>query len=146
MMQFDMNHVIILDDEEPTREMMLRVARSIGYSAVGVSNRAAFEISVADQLPTIVVLDLVLGREDIWPVIDFLRKRRYAGGVILTSGYDHRLLELTSAQAREHGMQVVGTVEKGLGQGKLGQLLERQFVGARPAKPTEQAAGASRAH
>jgi len=76
-----------------------------------------------------VILDLFLQHEDVLRVIDFLGKERFAGGVILFSGYDYRFLRSIAGVGRDHGLNIMGVVEKGRNLDKVTALLRTAYLG-----------------
>lgn len=125
------NNVLVLDDNEEVLSIITRIAGNAGYGALGVSVAEDFKKKFQSVAPSVVILDVVLGEEDVLSVIEFLGKQRYPGAVFLISGYDQRILKAVAQEARDRGLHVAGTVEKRAGFGGLAHLLDAHFVGAR---------------
>ena len=125
------NYALILDDDEAACGLMARMAAAAGFDVQIAMDRPQFIEKYMYCAPTIVVLDLFLGNEDVLPVFDFLKHQLYRGPVILVTGYNLRELAEITTQARGAGLMVVGAIQKNRNFQQLQQLLGAHYIGAR---------------
>ena len=125
------NHLLVLDDNQDILSTVGRLAIHAGYTFTGVDRAETFIEKFNGDSPSFVILDVVLGTQDVLSVVDFLGKQQFSAAVVLMSGYDHRMLRAVAEVARDHGLHIAGTVEKGAGLDRLTHLLGAHFVGAR---------------
>jgi AmiR/NasT family two-component response regulator len=126
------NRLLVLDDDEGMCNLVRRLAEQIGYQVTCVTTTEKFCEVYPQVWPTMVVLDLVLQQEDVLTVIDFIGIDHFPGGVILFTGYDHRFLNFIAQLGRDRGLNIMGTVEKGLNLQKLSSILCSSFLGPLP--------------
>ena len=124
------NRLLALDDEEQILDLIGRLAVPLGFEYDRATTAEQFIALVDAGFPSVVIIDLFLqGQdEDAVRVIDHLGKKQYRGAVILISGFDYRLLRFVELLARDHGLHVLGTVEKGAGLDKIAALLKSALV------------------
>lgn len=123
------NRLLVLDDEPAILSLVRRMGEQIGYETSCVSAFDSFVEQYRELQPTVVVLDLILQREDALSVVEFMGRERFSGGLILFSGYDYRILRSIAEVARGHGLNVMGTVEKGLNMEKVTAILRSTYLG-----------------
>lgn len=122
------NRALILDDNPLVREAILKTARGCGYEAAAAAAPQEFYTKFETWHPTALVLDVVLGEEDVCEVLDFLGARNFSGPLILTSGYNYRILHSVAKLARDRGLHVVDLVEKSGSSGRLVEVLRAHAV------------------
>lgn len=125
------NHVLVLDDNTDILTTVRRIAVRAGYAVTTVDRTDSFVEKFKAEKPSMVILDIVLGSQDVMSVIDFLGKEQFAAPVVLMSGYDHRMLRAVAEVARDRGLRIAGSVEKGAGLERLAPLLEAHHLGGR---------------
>lgn len=124
------NRLLILEDDERMVKLIENIAQPLGYETRASSTASGF-ISVHKQFaPTVVVLDIFLQNEDSMRAIDYLGRCQFKGAVILASGFDYRFLRSVGDVARDNGLHVLGTVEKGSQVEKVAALLRSAYIGS----------------
>jgi len=126
----NINRLLVLDDEEGYLNLMRKVAENVGYAVTCVSSCKDYIQAYFEHQPTVTVLDIFLEKEDSASVIDFLGRNRFAGHVVFASGFDHRFLKHMSQLARDHGLQVLGSIEKAHTFDSLASYLKSVYIGA----------------
>jgi PleD family two-component response regulator len=126
------NRLLVLDDDPAILSLVRRMGEHIGYKTCGVSVFDSFKDQYHELQPTVVLLDLILQREDALRVVEFMGRERFSGGLILFSGYDYRILRSIAEVARGHGLNVMGTVEKGRNMQKVPAILRTTYLGGLP--------------
>ena len=106
------NHVLILDDEEDARTLLSRLAAESGYAVSLASNKDEFILKFSLAKPTLLVLDVCLGLDNVETIFKFLHNQRYVEPVILVSGYAIREMDLLVASALRRGILITGLYEK----------------------------------
>jgi CheY-like chemotaxis protein len=124
------NRLLALDDEDQILDLIGRMAVPLGFDYDRATTAADFLAQLESGLPSVVIIDLFLHGhdEDAVRVIQHLGKKQFRGAVILISGFDYRLLRFVERLARDHGLHVLGTVEKGGGLDKITALLKAALV------------------
>ena len=85
--------ILVVDDDQVVRELLTDFLSSRGYRVLAAPDGPA-ALSLVDEQPRLVVLDIYLPGMNGVKVLREIRARRYAGGVIVLSGcQEERLLE-----------------------------------------------------
>jgi len=124
------NRLLILDDDEKINALMGKIASPMGFEIDCATTVSAFMARFKTLGPSVVILDIFLQYEDSLRAIDFLGRSQFKGAVILVSGFDYRFLRSVADVARDHGLHVLGTVEKANHLEKVGALLRSAYIGA----------------
>ena len=123
------NRLLILEDDKAIAEMLLGQAEDRGLIGFIASNKEKFRETFLRLKPSVLILDIVLGDEDVNPVIDFLGGEGCKCPVFFLTGYNHELLFKVSEKARSSGLMVVGAFEKkGEGVARLMQKIEKYIL------------------
>jgi CheY-like chemotaxis protein len=80
-----MTTILVVDDEEPIRQLVTRVLQKRGHTVVGCST--AQEALAMHTTPDLLVVDFVLPEGNGRDLAEELRKRRANLPVVLMSGY-----------------------------------------------------------
>lgn len=80
--------VAVVDDEAPVCRSLLRLLRSAGMSAGAFSSGLAFLVSLQDDAPACVILDINMPMMNGLDVCEFLRARNPMLPVILLTSHD----------------------------------------------------------
>ncbi len=84
----DAGRVLIVDDEADARERMVRGAEGFGLRASAVASAAEFKAAYVDEEPDVVVIDMLLTREDGLDLTAWLARRNSSSRVVLVSDRD----------------------------------------------------------
>src|ERR1700722_12684606 len=115
--------LLVLDDDEATGRLVSRIATAAGLVAAATTTADAFDAAYRAALPDVVVLDLQLGDTDGVEQLRALAHRRFAGSLILVSGFDGRVLATTRALAGNLGLCVTAALGKPIDVPELRQVL-----------------------
>jgi EAL domain-containing protein (putative c-di-GMP-specific phosphodiesterase class I)/ActR/RegA family two-component response regulator len=125
-------HLLVFDDDAATGRLVVRVAGICGLTAKAVTDEAAFEQSLMEESPHIIMLDLQLGGTDAVEQMRFMASQRFTGSVIVMSGFDGRVLEATASVGRNLGLNIVAALTKPIEVAALEAVLERLRATPRP--------------
>lgn len=116
--------VVVIDDEPAIRGVLVRYARRLGFTAEPADSFEAFQ-GLLDEETDAVVVDLRMPNVDGLEVVRHLADRGSTAALILTSGYDPRVLRSAERLAMARGLRVAGTLSKPFTIETLQQLFER---------------------
>src|SRR5499433_1174301 len=78
-------HIIVVDDEQPAREMFGDYLRMHGFSVSLCDGGASLRKTIAQQVPDLIVLDLNMPEEDGLSIIRDLKRRTSVPIIMLTA-------------------------------------------------------------
>ena len=78
-------HIVVVDDEQPAREMVGDYLRMHGFSVGLCDGGASLRTAIAQQAPDLIVLDLNMPEEDGLSIIRDLKKRMNVPIIMLTA-------------------------------------------------------------
>jgi len=81
----DLEHILVVDDEEAIREVVSTMLESRGYSCTAVSNGRAAQECVRRQTPDLVLSDMIMPEMDGIKLLDWLRNPRPEVPVIMVT-------------------------------------------------------------
>lgn len=106
------NRLLILEDDRAVAELLLAQAEAQGLIGFIAANKDQFREAFLRLKPSVLVLDIFLGDEDVIPVIDFLANEGCKCPVFFLTGSKHELMKRVSDKARASGLMMVGAFEK----------------------------------
>ena len=119
--------VLLVDDDPIMHRITGLVLNDLGIRRVqsASSGQRALEIIGSQQdAIDIVVCDLNMPGMDGIELVRHLAERNFPGSLILMSGEDMRILRTVEKLAIEHGLQVLGVLEKPVTAAKMKRLLD----------------------
>ena len=116
--------LLVLDDDEATGRLVSRIATAAGFVAAATTTADEFDAAYRAAMPDVVVLDLQLGDTDGVEQLRALAHRKFAGSLILVSGFDGRVLATTRALAGDLGLSVAAALGKPIDVPELRQVLK----------------------
>lgn len=121
------DRLLVLEDDPAFGRQVLQVAEQAGFPAWLASSIAEFRKAYELVAPTVLVMDIVIGEEDICPLLDELVGAHCAVPIILLSSYDTRLRHFVASLGR--GLLVADTIGKQEGLRRLARQLKAYKVG-----------------
>jgi len=103
---------LIVDDEEGIRHFVQHVAESVGLNTVLASGGDEALRVLKTLTPSIVVMDMQMPNGDGVQLIQGLAGLGVQSTVVILSGGDHRLLDVTNEIARQRGLKIGATLQK----------------------------------
>ena len=107
------NRLLILEADAQFASQVADLARGLGINAEIAATQEEFEGQYREFQPSMLSLDVVLGRQDVFATIEFLGHRRATEPLFLVSGYDHRLVDAVASAAMDFGLLVADRIPKG---------------------------------
>ena len=107
--------VLIVDDDPFAHTVMGEALGAMGIAAIhtALSGRKALGIlSTLSKPPDFVICDVFMPDMDGFEFMDELVKQNYRGGVVIVSGVDAHMLDLTRVFAKTLGLKVRGAFVK----------------------------------
>src|SRR5262245_9282810 len=78
-------HIVVVDDEQPAREMVGNYLRMHGFTVSLCDGGASLRKTIAQQVPDLIVLDLNMPEEDVLSIIRDLNRRSSVPIIMLTA-------------------------------------------------------------
>jgi len=122
--------LIVIDDETDLAGFVCDVAEQAGFDAEQFSNARVFKDQYK-ECADIIVLDLMMPGIDGIEIIRFLAEIQCDALLILMSGFDSGVLHSAQKLAAEHGLNLVGSLNKPFRAHQLEQLLSGLIITAK---------------
>jgi CheY-like chemotaxis protein len=124
--------LLIVDDEAEVARIIERVGLQLGLQVLAISDSARFEDALGTIDPTLVFLDLSMPGRDGIELMAQLATRNYAGKIVVMSGSDERLMQMSGTIAKARGLAVEGLLSKPFRKQRLQELLISLAPSTRP--------------
>lgn len=106
------NRLLILEDDPGALHYLGEVGRTCRYDVTLAGSGAELRDAYAAFDPSMLILDLRYEREDVVEILSFLRRHMCQAPIVLISGLDARALEAARRIGLDHGLTIVGAIEK----------------------------------
>ena len=83
----NLKHLLVVDDQQEFTDFVVDVATRLGFSARAANRVRIFQELYVEQVPDIVVLDIVMPDSDGIELIQWLAQKGCHARVIIASGY-----------------------------------------------------------
>jgi len=123
---------LIVDDEEGIRHFVQHVAESVGLNTVLASGGAEALHVLKTLTPAIVIMDMQMPNGDGVQLIQGLAGLGLQSTVVILSGGDHRLLDVTNEIARQRGLKIGATLNKPIRFAELRDCLSGLYTQVMP--------------
>ena len=120
-------NILVVDDEAFILNLSVRILGNLGCEGMETADNGAVALELIDKTEStfdIIICDLNMPEMD---GIEFMRHasdKDFAGGMILLSGEDERMLETTRELAKAHNLNILGVIPKPLKPDAIKTLLE----------------------
>jgi CheY-like chemotaxis protein len=122
------NLVLVVDDDEFSREYFAEILADVGVGAVQSlpSGRAALRtLAALPRPPDLLICDLFMPDMDGIEFLDQLSKQGYPGAVMLVSGQDVSMMDIAQQVALANGLNLLGAHTKPVPMAALVAVLSR---------------------
>jgi CheY-like chemotaxis protein len=106
---------LLVDDDKFMLTVLSDMLNDLGVQDVTTARSGADGTLAFDRMlppPDVVLCDLKMPGGDGFQFMEVLASRNYAGGVVLVSGMEARVLNSASLMARFHRLKVLATLNK----------------------------------
>ena len=117
--------LLLVDDEPALADFVAKTSEMCGYQATVTGDDTAFRAKFLEDPPAMVALDLGMPGMDGIELLRFLAEQKFAGPVLIISGFDRRVLESAFRLGEAHGLKMVGPLEKPARLEQLEEILNR---------------------
>ncbi len=115
---------LVIDDDPDIRRLVSHVLSRIGVSSVGLDSAGALEGVLKSTHPSVIFLDVALGRSDAIDGIRILERTSFKGAVQLISGKDPDLVDAVRAIGERHGLKMLAPLQKPFRSEQLRRIFE----------------------
>ncbi|WP_047249423.1 EAL domain-containing protein [Chromobacterium subtsugae] len=123
-----MHQILIVDDDAVSQQFLLMVLRRLGHDNIAVANDgidALIQLDAGDRLFDVIFCDLDMPRMDGIEFVRHLGERGYQGKLLISSGFDERVLESVAELARLYDLWLAGLLPKPINHQHLQALLSQ---------------------
>lgn len=123
-----MPKVLIIEDEETSRELTIRALSRLGITDIVFADDGKKGIRLLDSMnpkPDVIISDIMMPNKDGIEIAAELVSRQFTGGLIVLSGADPILLRIATTMAADGGVNVLATLIKPLDENALQYAFER---------------------
>ncbi len=96
--------LLAVDDDAPSAELIVRVAERCGYDAFATSDPRGVINLISALRPDVLAVDISMPHIDAIELFGLLAQNSFRGQIIVVSGQDHSILELTRKAAEMLGL------------------------------------------
>jgi len=125
------NRLLIIDDDDAFARFVKKVAQSLGFEVVAVTDPDEFKMTAKAWTPTLVILDLNMPGCDGVELMRYLALARCGAHIVVASGLDDRTVEATVRLGAERGLKMGGALAKPARLQTVRDLLTR-FISVAP--------------
>ena len=119
-----MSQILVIDDEVVSRQFLIAVLQRLGLGKVSEAVDgldALMQLDAGDRVFDLIFCDLDMPRMDGIEFVRHLGERRYRGKLLITSGFDGRVLSSVADLARLYALCLCGVLPAG-GSGAIAGL------------------------
>ena len=127
---------LIVDDEPGIRNFVQHVAESVGMQAVGAVSGSDALSKLKTLSPTIIVMDMQMPNGDGVQLIQGLAGLHIKAKIVIISGADTRLLEVSAEIARQRGLDIGAVLHKPVRFEELRRTLSELYSATMPFSAT----------
>ena len=129
--------MFIVDDDEELAQIVRLCGEGMGFDVQSANSGAGFREMIEQNLPDVVVMDLVMPEMEGTELLQWLSKQGIDVPVILMSGYNEWYVKAASIIGAKGGLSMLGTLKKPFSldelENLLAQVLPGQDAAERPA-------------
>jgi CheY-like chemotaxis protein len=119
-----MPRLIAVDDHGDSAELIIRVAKTCGYSTRMMTDTRSLGDTLKRNDADVITLDLSMPDADGIETLNLLRDAGFRGHLIIISGHRECLREYACEVAKTNGLKVAGHLEKPIRLQALRELLK----------------------
>lgn len=106
------NRLLIIDDEATMCDFIGRAASGVGYEVRATGDPDQFRTLLHEFKPGTLIIDLNMPKIDGIELLELLGDNGYQGAVLVISGADPRVLAAADKSGAQHGLNMLGALQK----------------------------------
>jgi CheY-like chemotaxis protein/HPt (histidine-containing phosphotransfer) domain-containing protein len=120
--------ILVLDDEPFMYKLLAHMLTDLGFTSITTCDNGLMALECVDatiSAPNLILLDLNMPGMD---GIEFVRKlveHHYTGSLVLISGEDERILQMTEKLIQAHQITVLGHIKKPVSRAALAEVVNK---------------------
>lgn len=124
---------LIVEDHSFQREIIAQIVKQLNVGTILTAADGQEAMHILQEgldrggVPDVIICDLNMPNIDGIELLRYLNSNKISSGLILTSGTDLRLLQTAAGIAQEHGLNLLGQLEKPVCLNNLEVLLAKLF-------------------
>lgn len=126
-----LRRVLVIDDDADLAALISEFAAQMGCETETACGKREIETALDAFRPQVVVLDLMMPETDGVEVLRYMADRGLRSGIIISSGGEPRVLDVTTRLARSLDLNLIGALAKPVSLDDLESMLQRA-LGIRP--------------
>ena len=126
---------LLVDDDKFMLTVLTDLLQDLGVTSVTTAASGTEAALAFDKMlppPEVILCDLKMPGGDGFQFMEMLASRKFAGGVVLVSGMETRVMNSASLMARFHHLNVLAALSKPVSVSALGAALRSGPDGRRP--------------
>jgi CheY-like chemotaxis protein len=120
------HRVLLVDDDSFMVTVLTDLLRDLGVQSVTTAASGTEAATAFDRMlppPDVILCDLKMPGGDGFQFMEMLASRKFAGGLVLVSGMEARVMNSASLMARFHRLNVLAALNKPVSAPALGAVL-----------------------
>lgn len=117
--------LLVIDDNDDLSSLVREVGAGLGYQSRAACGWEEIQSAVEEFHPDVIVLDVLMPDMDGIEVVQYLTGRQTRACLVVLSGADGGLRQVTSHLAKATGLNLLGTLQKPASIDELEDLLKR---------------------
>ncbi|WP_176394229.1 EAL domain-containing response regulator [Chromobacterium violaceum] len=123
-----MHQILVVDDDAVSQQFLVMVLQRLGYANVVVASDgldALIQLDAGDRRFDVIFCDLDMPRMDGIEFVRHLGERAFQGKLLISSGFDERVLESVAELARMYDLWLAGVLPKPINHQALQRLINQ---------------------
>jgi len=118
------NHLIAIDDEPEILSVLRKFGEACGYRVDTTADPEIFKSILRNGRPNVVIVDLQMPDCDGVELLEYLADMRSSAAIVLSSGFDNRVLTITNELGRQLGLNMANALPKPVRMSALRAILD----------------------
>lgn len=123
-----MHQILVIDDDAVSQQFLVMVLQRLGYENVVVASDgldALIQLDAGDRRFDVIFCDLDMPRMDGIEFVRHLGERGFQGMLLISSGFDERVIESVAELARMYDLWLAGVLPKPINHQTLQRLINQ---------------------